>query len=237
MIYIRSILFNIFFYLGISFVFIIALPTLVLPPKFALFFGKVLGHYVILLLKLILKTKVEFKETKQIPTRNFFVASSHQSIFETFVLQTIIKNPIFILKKELLKIPLFGRYLKKIGCIEIVRNTTTRDNLGFFDRIKNSVVKNQRPLIIFPQGTRTKYDEYLPFKKGVAKMYEILNITCLPIAHNSGKVWPKKGFLKYPGKITISILKPIEPGLDGKNFTKLLENKIYNEIKKISLKD
>jgi len=234
MVYIRSIIFNIFFYSGLVVTFIVALPTLILPSKYALFFGRLLGNYVIFILNIILKTKVEFKNLEKIPKENFFVASAHQSMFETFVLQTIIKNPMFIIKKELLKIPLFGRYLKKIGCIEITRNTTTKDNLGFFDKVKEVVLKNQRPLIIFPQGTRLKFNERLPLKKGVGKIYEILNILCLPIVHNSGKVWPKKSFLKYPGKITISLLNPIKPGLDKEIFVKLLEENIYDEINKLS---
>ena len=88
--------------------------------------------------------------------------------------------------------------------------------------------------MIFPQGTRIKTNEIIPFKKGVGRIYEALNISCLPIALNSGNVWPKKGFLKYPGKITISLLKPIKPGLNRDEFVKFVENKIYGEIKNIS---
>ena len=83
---------------------------------------------------------------------NFFIACSHQSMFETFFLQTIFYSPVFILKKELLKIPIFGWYLKKIGSISIDRNKTTKNNLGFFDKISKLVDRSNRPLIIFPQG-------------------------------------------------------------------------------------
>ena len=74
----------------------------------------------------------------------------------------------------------------------------------------------------------------MPFKKGVGRIYEALNISCVPIALNSGKVWPKKGIIKFPGKITISILEPIKPGLNRDDFIKNLEEKIYNEIENIS---
>ena len=98
-----------------------------------------------------------------------------------------------------------------------------------------SIIKNEnRPLLIFPQGTRLKTDEKLPFKKGVGRIYEALNISCIPIALNSGNVWPKKGIVKYPGKITISILERIKPGLNKDEFVKNLEEKIYNEIENIS---
>jgi 1-acyl-sn-glycerol-3-phosphate acyltransferase len=235
MILFKSLIFNFFLYTGIIFIFLLALPTLFLPQKFTLLFGKFLGHYVIFIVKFLLNVKVEIKGIENIPkTEKFFVASAHQSMFETFALQAVLDFPVFILKKELLKIPLFGLYLKKIRSIEIVRDTTTKDNLNFFEKVATVIRSGNRPLLIFPQGTRIKTNETIPFKKGVGRIYEALNISCLPIALNSGNVWPKKGFLKYPGKITISLLKPIKPGLNRDEFVKFVENKIYGEIKNIS---
>ena len=235
MLLLRSLIFNIFLYTGIVAVFLIALPSLILPAKFTLLFGKLLGHYVILIVRLLLNTKVEVKGINNIPTtEKYFVASAHQSMFETFALQAVIDYPVFILKKELLKIPLFGLYLKKIKSIEIVRDTTTKDNLSFFDKVATIIKNENRPLLIFPQGTRVEAREQIPFKKGVGRIYEALNISCVPIALNSGNVWPKKGIIKYPGKITISLMEPIKPGLSRDDFIKTLENKIYMEIKNIS---
>ena len=231
----RSLLFNFFLYAGIIVVFLIALPALFLPVKITLLFGKFLGHYVVFVVKIFLNTKVEFKGIENIPkTEKYFVASAHQSMFETFALQSVLDFPVFILKKELLKIPLFGLYLKKIKSIEIVRDTTTKDNLNFFDKVANIIKNEKRPLLIFPQGTRIRFDDRVPFKKGVGRIYEALNISCVPVALNSGKVWPKHGILKYPGKITVSFLKPIEPGLTRDEFIRNLEMKIYDEIKNIS---
>ena len=231
----RSLIFNIFLYLGIVIVFLVAIPTLFLPPKFTLSFGKFLGHYVVFVVRVLLNSKVEFRGIENIPkNEKYFVASAHQSMFETFALQSVLDYPVFILKKELLKIPLFGQYLKKIKSIEIVRDTTTKDNLNFFDKVANTNKNEKRPLLIFPQGTRVKIDEKVPFKKGVGRIYEALNISCIPIALNSGKVWPKQGIIKYPGKITISFLKPIQPGLSRDEFIKNLEIAIYDEIKNIS---
>jgi len=231
----RSLLFNLFFYTGIVVVFLIALPALILPPKITLIFGKFLGHYVVFIVRIFLNTKVEFKGTENIPkAEKYFVACAHQSMFETFALQSVLDYPVFILKKELLKIPLFGLYLKKIKSIEIVRDTTTKDNLNFFNKVANIIKNEKRPLLIFPQGTRVKVDDNVPFKKGVGRIYEALNISCVPVALNSGKVWPKHGIVKHPGKITVSFLKPIEPGLSRDEFIKNLEIKIYDEIKNIS---
>ena len=235
MLLLRSLLFNLVLYTGIVLVFLIALPTLFLPPKFTLLFGKFLGHYVVFIVKIFLNTKVEFKGIENIPKREkYFLASAHQSMFETFALQSVLTYPVFILKKELLKIPLFGLYLKKIKSIEIVRDTTTKDNINFFDKVASIIKNEKRPLLIFPQGTRVNVDDKVPFKKGVGRIYEALNISCVPIALNSGKVWPKHGVIKHPGKITVSFLKPIEPGLNRDDFIKNLETKIYNEIENIS---
>ena len=235
MLLLRSLIFNIFLYTGIVAVFLIAIPALFLPTKITLLFGKFLGHYVIFVLRIFLNTKVEFKGIENIPkTKKYFVASAHQSMFETFALQSVLDYPVFILKKELLKIPLFGLYLKKIKSIEIVRGTTTKDNLNFFDKVATIIKNEKRPLLIFPQGTRVKLDDKIPFKKGVGRIYENLNISCIPVALNSGKVWPKHGIIKHPGKITVSFLEPIKPGLSRDDFIKNLETKIYDEIKNIS---
>ena len=235
MAFLSSLLFNFILYTGIVIVFLIALPALFLPTKITLLFGKFLGHYVVFILRVFLNTKVEFKGLENIPkNEKYFVASAHQSMFETFALQSVLDYPVFILKKELLKIPLFGLYLKKIDSIEITRDTTTKENLGFFDKVASIIKNKKRPLLIFPQGTRVKADDKIPFKKGVGRIYEALNICCVPVALNSGNVWPKSGIIKYPGKITVSFLKPIEPGLNRDEFIRNLETKIYDEIKNIS---
>ena len=154
-------------------------------------------------------------------------------MFETFALQIPLDSPIFILKKELLNIPLFGWYLRKIGSIAIIRETTTKENLNFFDKIKDTIDKENRPLLIFPQGTRIKFGEEIPFKKGVGRIYSSLNLPCIPVALNSGKIWPKNSFIKNPGDIHISFLEPIMPGKNKDEFVKEIENKIYSEIKKL----
>jgi len=231
--FIRSLIFNIFLYLGIILVFILAIPSLMLPSKFALIFGKILANYIILILRVFLNTKVVFHGLENLKkTEKFFVASAHQSMFETFVLQKPLRFPIFILKKELFKIPLFGWYLKKIGSIGIIRETTTKDNLNFFDKIKKAMEKNKRPILIFPQGTRVKFGEKIPFKKGVGRIYESLELPCVPVALNSGKIWPKNSFMKHRGNINVSFLDPIMPGKTKENFLKELEEKIYSEMKK-----
>ncbi len=228
---IRNIIFSIFFFTGIIIISLIFLPGFFLPQRVVMFGGKLMGFWTSFCLKIFLSTKIIIKGYENIiENKKFFIAASHQSMFETFYLQTIFNSPVFILKKELLLIPIFGWYLKKIGSISIKRNTITKDNLNFFDDVAQTIQSSNRPLIIFPQGTRVLPNERPPFKKGAARIYESLKIICQPIAINSGYVWPKKGLKNSHKTITISILKPIEAGIEKEEFIKILENSIYSEL-------
>ncbi len=228
---IRNSIFSIFFFSGIIIISLIFLPAFFLPQTVVIFGGKLMGYWTSFCLKLFLSIKIIIKGKENIvQNEKFFIAASHQSMFETFYLQTIFDSPIFILKKELLQIPFFGWYLKKIGSISIKRNKVTKDNLGFFEEISNKMTSSKRPIIIFPQGTRVLPDERPPFKKGVSRIYKELKITCQPVAINSGYVWPKRGYKNSNKIIIISILKPIKSGLSKEEFIKTLENNIYSEL-------
>ena len=228
---IRNFLFSFSFFSGIIFISIIFLPSLFLPQKITLFGGKLMGYWSQYCLKIILSTKIVIKgKDNIINDEKFFIASSHQSMFETFFLQTIFNSPVFILKNELMRIPVFGWYLKKIGSISIKRDKITKDNLNFFEDISETIQNSKRPIIIFPQATRVLPEDRPPFKKGASRIYEKLNILCQPVAINSGYVWPKKGIKKTNKVITISILKPIVPGLQKEEFLQVLQKKIYEEL-------
>jgi len=228
---IRNFIFSIFFFSGIIIISLIFLPSFFLPQKVVLYGGKLMGYWTSFCLKMFLSTKIIVKGRENIiSNQKFFIAASHQSMFETFYLQTIFNSPVFILKRELLFIPIFGWYLKKIGSISIKRNKVTKDNLGFFEDISKILKDSNRPLIIFPQGTRVLPEERPSFKKGVSRIYEELKISCQPVAINSGYVWPKKGNKNTNKVITISILKPIIAGHSKEEFIKILQNNIYEEL-------
>ena len=220
----RNIIFKVIFFLGIILISIIFVPSLLLPKKIVLFGGKIMGYWASFCLKVILSTKIVVKGKHNIiKDEKFFIACSHQSMFETFYLQTLFNSPRFILKHELMRIPIFGWYLNKIGSISINRNKITKENLGLIDKIKQAKEKSSRPIIIFPQGTRVMPNEIVNFKKGVGRIYRELDIKCQPISINSGNVWPKVGLLKANQNITISILDPINPGIKSEDFVKQLE--------------
>ena len=228
---IKNFIFSVIFFTGIIFISLIFLPTFFLPQKFVLFGGRIIGNWTGFCVKYFLSTKIIIKGTENIiKNKKFFIAASHQSMFETFYLQTVFNSPVFILKKELLLIPIFGWYLKKIGSISIKRDKTTKDNLSFYSDISKLISNSNRPLIIFPQATRVLPNERPKFKKGASKIYDNLKIICQPVAINSGYVWPKKGKKNINKTITISILKPIEAGLQNDEFLKILEKNIYTEL-------
>ena len=227
----RGLVFSILFFTGIIFISLIFLPTFFFPQKFVLLGGKLMGHWTGFCLKYFLSTKIIIKGSENIISdEKFFIAASHQSMFETFFLQTLFNSPVFILKKELLLIPIFGWYLKKIGSISIKRGQITKDNLGFYDEISSIVKSSNRPLIIFPQGTRVLPNERPPFKKGASRIYEKLKIACQPVAINSGYVWPKSGRKVSNKTITISIMQRINNDLEKEIFLRTLEDKIYSEL-------
>ena len=232
---IRNLFFSIFFYVGIVLVCLIFLPTFFLPQKIVLFGGKIMGFWSRFCLEFFLSTKIVIKGRENIISNDkFFIACSHQSMFETFYLQTLFNSPIFILKKELLSIPIFGWYLKKIKSISIDRNKINKENLDFYEKIKLSSTSTDRPIIIFPQATRVAFDDRSQFKKGASRIYESLNIKCQPVAINSGTVWPKSGKLIANKTLTISILKSIKAGMNSKEFLEVLQNSIYKELDSIS---
>ncbi len=232
---IRNIIFLLVFYFGLIFLLILFIPSLILPQHIVTMGGKFLGYWTSFCLKYIMATKIEVKGKENlINNQKYFVVSSHQSIFETFFLQTIFENPVFILKKELIKIPLFGWYLKKMGCISIDRNKISRENLNFSDEVSKVIKNTNKTLIIFPQGTRKNFDDRSTFKKGFARIYNDLEIACLPVAINSGKVWPKNGSLISNQYITVSILNILPTGKEQNKFATEVEKVIYNELDKIS---
>ena len=190
-----------------------------------------MGIWTGICLKLFLSVNIIVKGLENIPKgKKYFVVCSHQSMFETFYLQTIFDSSVFILKKELMRIPLFGSYLKKMGCVSIDRDKISKENLGFTGLVGKVLDDKRNTLIIFPQGTRKDYNDRSKFKKGFARIYNDFQIDCLPIAINSGKTWPKSSFLKTKQNITVSILKSFEPKKDLEQFSKDVENLIYKEL-------
>ncbi len=226
--FIRSLLFNILLYFGIIFASLLCFPFLIFPRKYVAGISYYLGWYIVFITRTVLGTEVEILGREKINyNTKFFVASAHQSMFETFVFNYLVRNAFFVVKKELLSIPLFGSCLKKVGCIGIDRNKVSKENINFFSDLKNQINLGFT-LIIFPQGTRIPYNEIRPLKKGIFRIYDNLKINCLPVKLNTGKVWPRNSFMKYPGKISIIFQDMVETGLPQDEFISRIEKSFYN---------
>ena len=214
--------FLLYFYLSSAVVLIISLLGLPLKYKKFRFFVNLFTKNMLISLRLFqIRTKVINAELAS--KDGYLFASKHQSMFETIYYNHLFYNPAYILKKELLSIPLFGTYLKKLGMIAIDRSQGIQ-SLRYVNELTASYSK-YRPVIIFPEGTRTTYKEEPDLKPGIYSMYKSLNKPVVPISLNSGKFWPKNNKVKA-GIITIEFREPIPPGLGKQEFLKRLKNEI-----------
>jgi 1-acyl-sn-glycerol-3-phosphate acyltransferase len=159
-------------------------------------------------------------------------AIRHESTWETLMLISKFREPIFLLKKELLDIPFFGMLSKKAGTIAIDRDNGTRSLIGVLEKVENAI-KNGHPVIIFPEGTRMPHGVYVPLKRGISLFYKKANCAVVPVIHNAGRFWPRRGFIKKPGVVTVKILEPIAPGLSKDVFMDKLNQTFSTEIEKL----
>jgi len=225
LILIRSILFNILFYLSLLFYFIAAIPSFFLPYRVVVAFAKAWAHTDLWLVRAVCGIEVEWIGLEKIPKGPLIVASKHQSLWETFGLLTLFRDPTFIVKRELMWIPFFGWYIWKARMIPVNRGART---LALADMTERARVELQRDrqLVIFPEGTRRAPGAEPAYKFGVAHLYAETGVPCLPVALNSGLVWPRRKFLRYPGTVRVEILDPIPPGLARADFFERLKNDI-----------
>ena len=162
--------------------------------------------------------------------RSYIVVGNHPSTLDIFThIHALPVSIRFLTKTELFRWPFFGRVLKILGLPRIDRKNAQL-NLPEINKSISNVIAEGNSIMIFPEGTRSNQKDLLPFKKGAGKIYEALNLPCVPVALNTGKVWPKNSFLKYSNDIKISFLEPVEPGKDKNIFINEIETKIYKEI-------
>jgi 1-acyl-sn-glycerol-3-phosphate acyltransferase len=230
--YVRSTLFNIAFYGVTAMACIACLPTLIMPRNAFLFVVKTWLKSVQFLERTIMGLRLEIRGLDNLPKSGcYIVAAKHQSAYETMKLHTLFGDPAIILKQELLKIPLWGAYLKKSDVIAIDRSTPDMAIASIQEGAQRMQAQG-RPIIIFPQGTRVKLNETTaarPYKIGVARIQEAIKKPIIPMALNTGYFWPKKGWLRKPGTVIFEFLPPIEPGLERGEILAKLDNMIENK--------
>jgi 1-acyl-sn-glycerol-3-phosphate acyltransferase len=222
---VRSILYNLAFYLNLGVLLLGALVTIVLPRRAVLQMATLWGRSSVWLLRVICGTRVEYRGLEKLPKGPLIVAAKHQSTWETFALLWLFDDFTFIVKRELMWIPIFGWCMWKGGMVPVDRGAGSQA-LAAMTLHARDKVRSGRQLIIFPEGTRRPAGAEPRYKFGVVHLYAELGVPCVPIALNSGLFWPRRKFLRYPGTIVVEILDPIPPGLDKNTFFARLQNDI-----------
>jgi len=222
---VRSVLFNLIFYLTLAIYLIVALPTLAMPRRALIELVRHWAKTNLLLLRLICNLRVEFIGLEKIPAGPLICASKHQSLWETFALITLFDDPTYILKRELMWIPFFGWCAWKAGMIPVDRGKRSQALAAMTERARLELQRG-RQLVIFPEGTRRPPGAPPKYKFGVAHLYAEIGVPCLPIALNSGLFWPRRSFLRYPGTVRVHLLDAIPPGLDKQLFFARLQEEI-----------
>jgi 1-acyl-sn-glycerol-3-phosphate acyltransferase len=218
-------LFNLLFYLNLGVLLLVALVTLVLPRHAVLDMARLWGRISLWLLRIVCGTRLEFRGVEKLPKGPLIVAAKHQSTWETFALLQLFGDFTFIVKRELMWVPIFGWCMRKGGMIEVDRSAGSQALAAMTARARE-VIRGGRQLIIFPEGTRRPPGAEPRYKFGVAHLYAEIGVPCVPVALNSGLFWPRRSFRKYPGTIVVEFLDPIPPGLDKDEFFKRLQGEI-----------
>jgi 1-acyl-sn-glycerol-3-phosphate acyltransferase len=224
-IYIRSAIFNVLFYVNLIVHLIVALPTFLLPRRVLHAFVRSYALTSLWLLRVVCGTKVEWRGVEKIPKTACILACKHQSAWETFSLYAAIDDPTYILKRELMWLPLFGWYMWKEGLIPVDRSAGMAALARMTARAREALAAG-RQIVIFPEGTRRLPGAEPSYKPGLLYLYAKAGVPCVPMALNSGLYWPRRSLLRLPGTIVVEILDPIAPGLDKESFSRRLENAI-----------
>ncbi len=232
MLFIRSVFFNILFYIWTFFIVLSALPAFIFGRHWVHYAARHWGQGVTHLLRLV-QIQVEIRGQHRLPQESVIVASKHQSVWETTMIESLVPDAVIILKRELTMIPLFGHLLVKAGMISIDRS---KGRNVIPQMVEGAIhARDQgRSIFIFPEGTRTAAGERGTYRHGAYTLYKGTGLKVVPAAHNAGFFWPRRKFLKVPGKIIFEFLPAIEPGLSEQDFMKRLADTIETASDKLN---
>jgi 1-acyl-sn-glycerol-3-phosphate acyltransferase len=232
MLVLRSLVFNLAFYLNTALWLVVALPTFFMPYTGVLWVAKTWGRVNLWLLRVIAGVNFEIRGREKIPHGPMIVASKHQSAWETFALLHLFDSPTFIMKRELQWIPIFGWLTIKGRMVSVNRGAGAQALRDMTERARVELSRG-RQLIIFPEGTRRPVDAEPRYKYGVAHLYAEEGVPVLPVALNSGLFWPRRTFLRHPGTVVVEILDPIPPGKEKDVFARELQEKLESATQRL----
>jgi 1-acyl-sn-glycerol-3-phosphate acyltransferase len=211
MLVVRSLVFNVFFYVFTALCSVLAMVLAIVWPSRLMKMARLWSLGWLYAYKVICGVGHDVQGGEHVPAGTCIIAMKHQSIWESCAVFAIFARPIFILKSELMWIPIFGWVMKRMGCISI-RRGAGRTALASMIRGAREALARGNQIVIFPEGTRSAPGAQPAYKSGVSHLYAALQVSCVPVALNSGSVWPRRRFLRPPGQITVRILPAIPPG-------------------------
>jgi 1-acyl-sn-glycerol-3-phosphate acyltransferase len=226
MLVLRSLVFNIVYYIATVVMILATAPIFLLAPR-AFCMGVVAdwARLSLFLLRHIAGTRLEVRGLANIPAGGAIIASKHQSMFETFALIPYLRDPVYVLKRELMLIPFFGWYAAKVKMIPVDRDRGSTALRALTERVRATLSRGAE-VVIFPEGTRRPPGAEPAYRSGIAHLYRALSVPVVPVALNSGLFWPRRRLLRHPGTIVIEFLPAIQPGLKGRDFLAKLETGI-----------
>lgn len=220
----RSLAFNALFYLVTALIAILGIPVLI-SRRATVRYARMWGQVTIWLLRVVGGTAVEFRGMEKVPEGPILIAAKHQSTLETLALNTAFDRFAYVLKRELMWIPVVGWYFARGGMVPIDRAKGARAMVAL-NREAAASIREGRQLIIFPEGTRRPAGAPPAYKQGLSHLYAALKVPCVPVALNTGLYWRRHGFRRLPGTAVIEMLDPIPPGLPRQEFQALVEARI-----------
>lgn len=218
----RSLLFNVFFYGWTLLCLVFGLPLLLGPRAGIYHLGRIWVRPILAALALLCGLRHEVRGRENLPEGAVLIAAKHQSAWDTIIFSVELWDHVFVLKQELMRIPLFGLFLARAGLIPVDRQGGAKALRKMLAAARKAAALG-RPIVIFPEGTRVAPGEHRPYQPGVAALYGQLGLPVVPVALNSGLYWRRRGFVKRPGTITLEYLPPIPPGLPRRAFLARLE--------------
>jgi 1-acyl-sn-glycerol-3-phosphate acyltransferase len=225
MIALRSVIFNILFYVNLTLFLVLGSGFFFTPRKWSIRALQAWARSSIWLLRVICKTKMEVRGSQHLPSGPAMLAGKHHSFWETFALLPLVDDPCFVLKKQLTYIPFFGWFIYKFKMIAVDRSAGSAALRDLIARAKQEVIK-PRQIIIMPEGTRRSPDDPPDYKPGAAALYGQLNVPCVPFGLNAGLFWPRRKFMRHPGTIIVEFCPAIPAGLPRKDFQSRLQTAI-----------
>jgi 1-acyl-sn-glycerol-3-phosphate acyltransferase len=221
----RALAFNFAFFAWTAILGAVGLPFLLAPRAATIRFGRFWASTTLVLLRVIVGLEHEVRGLHRVPRDGCIIAMKHQSAWDTLILLVVLGDPAVVLKRELLLLPFYGWYAARAGSIAIDRKAGAAALRGMLAKAR-PLAAAQRPIVIFPEGTRVAPGQRRPYQPGVAALYQALALPVVPAAVNSGLYWGRRSFVKRRGRIILEFLEPIPPGWSRPRLMAELEQRI-----------